>query len=100
MMSDPRRDVAHEVANRLRRRGVHLTGHETDDELVRVLEAVERFEAIVEELGGDLMVDEPVDDGPPRQPDDERFVLPRRHGNESVDTFVTRIVLATDRAAE
>jgi hypothetical protein len=46
------------------------------------------------------MVDEPVGDRPPREPDDQRFVLPQRHKTESVDTFLTRIVLATERAAE
>jgi hypothetical protein len=100
LMSDARRDVAREVVERLRTRGVHVTGHETDDQLVRLLEAVERFEAIVENRGGDLMVDEPVGDRPPREPDDQRFVLPQRHKTESVDTFLTRIVLATERAAE
>jgi hypothetical protein len=95
---DERRDVANEIAGRLRTRGVHLTGHETDDELVRVLEAVERFEKTVERRGGDLMVDEPVDGSLPREPDDRRFVLPRRQGNESVNTFISRIVVATDRA--
>ncbi|HKW49256.1 MAG TPA: hypothetical protein VJN70_17510 [Gemmatimonadaceae bacterium] len=99
-MRDERRDVAREVAERLRARGIHLTSHETDGELVRLLEAVERFEAIVEDRGGDLMVDEPVGDRPPREPDDQRFVIPVRHSNESVDTFLTRIVLATERAAE
>lgn len=99
-MSDNRRDVAKEVAERLRSRGIRLTSHETDEELVRLLEAVERFEAIVEERGGDLMVDEPVGDRAPREPDDQRFVLPLRHHNESVDTFLARIVLATERASE
>ena len=99
-MSNERRDVAREVADRLRTRGIHLTGHESDEELVRLLEAVERFEAIVEERGGDLMVDEPVGDRPPREPDDLRFVLPARHDNESVQTFLTRIVIASERAAE
>ena len=99
-MSNERRDVAREVAERLRGRGIHLSGHESDEQLVRILEAVERFEAIVEKRGGDLMVDEPVGDRPPREPDDRRFVLPLRQTNESVDTFLTRIVLASERAAE
>jgi hypothetical protein len=96
---DERRDVANEIAGRLRARGVHLTGHEDDDGLVRLLEAVERFEAAVARRGGDLMVDEPAGDDRPLQPDDSRFVLPRRQGNETVDTFITRVVMATERAA-
>ena len=97
--ADERRDVAKEVAGRLRRRGVRLTGNETDEELVRLLEAVERFEATVERHGGDLMVDEPVEGVRPIQPDDRRFVLPRRHDHEAVGDFVNRIAEATQRAA-
>ena len=96
--TDDRRRVANEIADRLRRRGIHLTGRETDEELVTVLEAVERFEATVERRGGDLMVDEPVDGESPRQPDNRRFVLPRRHEREAVDAFVDRIAEATARA--
>lgn len=94
-----RRNVANEIESRLRNRGVHLTGRESDDDLVRVLEAVERFEKVVERAGGDLMVDEPVDGDAPIEPDDRRFVLPKRSSNESVDTFITRLVIATERAA-
>ena len=97
--ADERRDVAKEVAGRLRRRGVRLTGNETDEQLVRLLEAVERFEATVERHGGDLMVDEPVEGVRPIQPDDRRFVLPRRHDQEAVESFVNRIAEATERAA-
>jgi hypothetical protein len=93
-----RRDVAHEIEGRLRSRGVHLTGRESDEDLVRIVEAVERFEKTVERHGGDLMVDEPVNGDSPREPDDPRFVLPTRSGNESVDTFITRVVMATERA--
>jgi hypothetical protein len=97
--SQERRAVANEIAGRLRSRGVHLTGRESDEQLVRLLEAVERFEATVERHGGDLMVDEPVDAGQPVEPDDRRFVLPRRRDQESVDAFVNRIADATRRAA-
>ena len=97
--ADERRDVANEVAGRLRRRGLRLTGNETDEELVRLLEAVERFEATVARHGGDLMVDEPVEGVRPIQPDDRRFVLPRRHDHEAVEAFVNRIAEATQRAA-
>ena len=97
--STERRNVANEIESRLRHRGVHLSGNESDDDLVRILEAVERFEKVVERRGGDLMVDEPVTGDAPREPDDRRFVLPKRSGHESVDTFITRIVIATERAA-
>jgi len=96
---DERERVEGEVASRLRSRGVHLTGRETDEELVALLEAVERFERTVERHGGDLMVDEPMDSGQAREPDDRRFTLPRRRDGETVDAFVSRIAAATDRAS-
>lgn len=96
---EERRDVANEIAGRLRNRGIHLTGRETDEELVRVLDAVERFEATVARRGGDLMVDEPVSGDRPIQPDDRRFVLPRRHERESIHAFIDRIAEATERAS-
>ena len=103
MPNDPRgeerRSVETEVASRLRSRGVHLTGRETDEELVELLEAVERFERVVERHGGDLMVDEPIDGDRAREPDDRRFVLPRRRDAESVSAFIGRIAEAADRAS-
>ena len=57
---DERRRIAAEVASRLRRRGVQLTGAESAMDLADLEEAVEEFERAVERSGGDLMVDEPV----------------------------------------
>jgi hypothetical protein len=96
---DERRRVEVEVAFRLRSRGIHLTGRETDEELVELLEAVDRFERAVERHGGDLMVDEPSDSARAREPDDHRFVLPLRGEGESVRVYLERIAAATDRAA-
>ena len=96
---DQLRRVEDEVASRLRSRGVQLTGRETAEELVQLLEAVDHFETTVERHGGDLMGDEPIHTDRPREPDDQRFVLPRRRDGESVGGFVGRIAEATDRAA-
>jgi hypothetical protein len=93
-------DIANEIAGRLRGDGVHLSGKETPDELVRILEAVERFEAAVRRAGGDLMVDEPVGNGAPIDPDDRAFVLPSRQNQESVGDFLGRISEATERAGK
>lgn len=93
-----RRRAEEEISSRLRDRGVRLTGRETGDELVNLLDAVERFEAAVENSGGDLMMDEPVGAGSPIAPDDVAFVLPRRNNGESVAEFIGRISLATSRA--
>lgn len=89
---DERAGVAAEVADRLRRRGVAVTGGESSDDLADLLSAVERFEAVVESHGGDLM----VDDLKSPQPDDRHFVLPRRERAESIRAYISRIDQATD----
>ena len=83
--------VAAEVADRLRRRGIAVTGAERSDDLADLLSAVERFEKAVEAHGGDLM----VDDLKSAQPDDRHFVLPRREHGESIAAYVVRIDEAT-----
>src|SRR6266446_7072366 len=83
--------AAAEVADRLRRRGIAVTGAERSDDLADLLSAVERFEAAVEAHGGDLM----VDDLKSPQPDDRHFVLPRRAHAEPVRTYIGRIDEAT-----
>src|SRR5213594_3615304 len=82
-----RRHVAGEVADRLRHRGIALTGSEKPDTLADLLSAVERFESAVEAHGGDLM----VDDLKSSQPDDRHFVLPRRAPGEAVRAYISRI---------
>src|SRR5882672_7908532 len=86
-----RRHVASEVADRLRHRGVVLTGSERPEELADLLSAVERFEAAVEAHGGDLM----VDDLKSVQPDDRHFIVPRRAHGEVTRTYISRIDEAT-----
>ena len=84
-------DVAGEVADRLRRRGIALGGDERPEDLADLLSAVEQFEAAVEARGGDLM----VDDLNSSEPDDPRFVLPARQAEESVRDYLARIQSAT-----
>lgn len=83
-----------ETAARLRARGVLLTGQESSEELVALLEAVELFERAVESRGGDLFVDEGPG-GVTREPDDVHFVLPRRQPLESVANYLGRLAEAT-----
>ena len=90
---DARASAAAEVADRLRRRGIAVTGAERTDDLADLLSAVERFEAVVEAHGGDLM----VDDLKSPQPDDRHFVLPRREHGETVQAYIIRIDEAADR---
>ena len=84
--------AAAEVADRLRRRGIAVTGAERSDDLADLLSAVERFEKAVEAHGGDLM----VDDLKSPQPDDRHFVLPRREHGESIRAYVSQIDAATN----
>ena len=93
---DPHRDeeraaAAAEVSDRLRSRGIAVTGTERSEDLVDLLSAVERFEASVEAHGGDLM----VDDLKSPRPDDRHFVIPRRKSGESVRAYIGRIDAAT-----
>ena len=92
--------AAAEIAARLDRRGVLLSGRETAEQLVDLLDAVERFELTVERAGGDLLVDEPLPgERTPLRPDNPSFVLPVRIGSESVAEFTGRVVDATALAA-
>ena len=98
---NPRREeelekATHASADRLRMRNVPVTGDETPEETVQLLEAVERFELAVQSHGGDLMVDEPPP-GNAAEPDDPMFVIPQRSAGESVADFVERIDAATVR---
>jgi hypothetical protein len=82
-----------EVAGRLERRGIIVTGKEDSGDLADLLTAVERFEASVEQHGGDLM----VDDLRSSEPDDPHFVVPRRARGESLREYTGRIDEATAR---
>lgn len=88
-----RKRAAREVSDRLRGRGVTLTGTEHADELAELLSAVERFELLVEAHGGDLM----VDDLKSSRPDDSHFVLPRRVPAETIPAYIARIDAAAER---
>lgn len=92
--SDEVKRASAQIAGRLRALGISLNGSERPEELVRVEEAVERFEEAVEARGGDLMVDE----GPrgASEPDDPHFSLPLRDGNEPITKYLERIARATD----
>lgn len=87
--------VIGDVTNRLAELGISLSGDEQPHELVRILEAVERFEVAVQSRGGDLMVDEGPE-GQTTEPDDPHFALPRRRADESVERYLDRLVRVTD----
>jgi hypothetical protein len=74
----------------LARRGILLTGNETDDELADLWSAVERFESLVEARGGDTMTNSPNS----TEPDNPAFVLPERKARESAPEYTRRILIA------
>jgi len=84
-----------ETSARLGNRGVSLAGQESSEDLVALLEAVERFERAVELRGGDLFVDEGPG-GVTREPDDIHFVLPHRDAGEPVASYLARLEEATE----
>jgi len=88
---EERKSAAAEVTDRLRGRGIAVTGAEKPEDLVDLLSAVERFEAAVEAHGGDLM----VDDLKSSRPDDRHFVVPRRVRGEALRTYIGRVDEAT-----
>jgi hypothetical protein len=92
-MSEELDRAMQEAKTRLEDRGVIVSMHDDSDLVAQVLEAVENFERIVEQKGGDLM----VDTGDARQPDDPRFVLPKRTHNETLAEFRARIDEATQQ---
>ncbi|HEU5217160.1 MAG TPA: hypothetical protein VFU23_00775 [Gemmatimonadales bacterium] len=82
-----------QVAERLSRRGLEVTGNEDPEQMAELLEAVERFEGMVEARGGDLM----VDDLNSQEPDDPHFVMPARARGESLRHYIQRLDAATDQ---
>jgi hypothetical protein len=89
-----RRSVSLSVASTLGARGVELTGAESSEELVEMLDAVERFEAAVSAAGGDRMVNDPDSS----DPQEAAFVLPRRSVDESSYEYADRVLRAARRA--
>ena len=87
--------VSEEVAGRLATLGIELNGRESPEELTRISDAVERFEAAVQSRGGDLMMDEPPPGSPP-QPDDPHFALPSRSTDERVGNYLARLERVTE----
>lgn len=71
----------------LRQRGILLTGRETPEELADLQTAVERFEVVVRDLGGDSFTDSPLSS----DPDDPEMVVPERREGEAVASYVKRI---------
>jgi hypothetical protein len=91
--ADERRHSRDELEARLRERQVQLTGDESDEEIVLMMNAVETFEGRLAQLGDDSYVNTPESS----QPDDVRLVLPARGDDESPTTYAARVVAAAER---
>lgn len=89
------RRVSGELASRLEGLGIRVSGAEQPEELLDMVEAVDRFEAAVQARGGDLMMDEGPR-GQTTEPDDRHFALPVRREHESVADYIGRLDRATD----
>ena len=85
--------VARNVAAQLTQRGAGLTGDESPDDLVTLLEAVDRFEAARRARGGDSFTNSPDSS----DPDDPELVLPRRQPDEDAGSYASRIRAAAER---
>ena len=94
---DDVRRVSGELTGRLENLGIRVTGTERPEELLDIVEAVERFEAAVESRGGDLMMDEGPR-GQTTEPDDRHFALPVRRDGDTVAQYLERLARATDEA--
>ena len=92
---DERERVREELEVRLMRSGVLLTGSETHEQIVALMNATEAFESARARAGGDSMVNTHESS----RPDDQRFVIPTRRDDESVEQYLGRIRQATDRLA-
>lgn len=75
------------VAESLRRRGVEVDGSENSHQLAGALDAVETFERARALRGADSFTNNPDS----TQPDDERFVIPTRAGDEALDAYARRV---------
>lgn len=90
--AEERRHTRDELETRLRERRIALTGDESDDEIVLMVNAVELFEGRLAQLGDDSYVNTPESS----EPDDQSLVLPRRNDDESAGSYAARIIAAAD----
>lgn len=91
--ADERRRTREELEARLRERRIPLTGDESDEEVLLILNAVETFEGRLAQLGEDSFVNTPESS----QPDDAELVLPKRTDDEPAAVYAARIVAAAER---
>jgi hypothetical protein len=91
-MLDPHRreeiaGAATEITGRLLQKGIDVGAGEDPSVLADLLSAVERFEGAVINRGGDLMVNSPGSS----DPQDQRFVIPSKNADETVESYTERV---------
>jgi hypothetical protein len=95
LRDEQRQHIRDELEAWLRHRYVPLFGTESDEEVLSIVNALERFEAAVIAAGGDLMVDSPESS----EPEHPEYVIPRRRDDEAADAYVARVHFAADRVS-
>jgi hypothetical protein len=91
--AEERRRTRDELEARLRERRITLSGDESDEDVVLILNAVETFEGRLAHFGEDSFVNTPESS----QPDDARLVLPNRNDDEAPATYAARIIAAAEK---
>ena len=90
---EEQRRAREETEDRLSERGIRVYPRDGDEEIEDLLDAVERFEGMVELHGGDLLMDRIGSS----EPTDPAFVPPIREAGESVLAYRLRVEQALDR---
>ena len=78
------------VETQLTKRGARVFGTESDEELLDMLNAAERFDAARAAVGGDSMTNTPESSSP----DDPAMVIPARRDDESAGAYAHRVRVA------
>ena len=84
---EEQRKAREEGEARLADRGIEVRPDDADDDVADVQDTIERFEAEVQRLGGDLMVNHLTSS----RPEDPAFVPPARQPGESVAMYLRRL---------
>ena len=90
-----RRQAREALIGQLSERGIDILDADGDGALADLLTAVQHFERVRFELGGDSYTND--SDSP--QPEQEAFVMPRRGDDESIALYSERVNRAADKAA-
>jgi hypothetical protein len=77
----------------LAQRGARVDPADADDALVDLLDAVDRFEGVVQARGGDSFLNSPRSS----QPENPAFVIPPREDGEAARAYARRVLEAADR---